>query len=310
MGVAPDVSVIIVNWNLKDDLRSCLSSIQPRGSPLEVETIVVDNGSGDGSLEMIRDDFPDVTLISNHENLGFAHASNQGMEAAAGRYLFLLNNDALLKGDCLALLVKFMDDHPDVGICGPRVVSADGTLQVRSKGFYPSISTALEQFYVPGFLKKRSRRVGFYEPRDLTDFQEIEWLSGCALMGRGEALEAVGLLDEETFTCFGNSYCDDVDWCYRMNKAGWKVMYVPEAEVLHHGGKTMKELRGKVVCAHAIGLTNFFSKHHGRFSSVVFNTMVGLGYSIQAAGWVGGAIFGQRTGYDKLKRLLPGRKSA
>lgn len=304
-----DVSVVVVSWNLLDLLRNCLEHIRCHHGSLSIETIVVDNGSSDGAVEMIERDFPEVRLIRNESNLGFSHASNQGMEVATGRYIILLNNDALLFKDALPRLVQFMDSHPDAGSCGPRVINRDGTLQVRSKGFYPSIPRALSQFFIPRFWGLGSRANAFYISDDSTEVREVDWLCGCALMARREAVEAVGLLDEEVFMCLGYSYCEDIDWCYRMSHAGWKVMYVPEAVVLHYGGETMKKLKGKVVAAHAIGLMNFFSKYHGRSSSLVFKLIISVGYAVKAVGWLAGALVGRGAGFDKLRRLIQGRRS-
>lgn len=298
-----DVSVIVVNWNLKDHLRSCLESVRNFRGSVSVEIIVIDNGSTDGSIEMMEREFADAKLVRNRSNLGFARASNEGMAAAAGRYLFLFNNDARLFEGALPRLVEFMDRHPDVGLCGPRVSNPDGTLQVRSKGFYPSIPRALGQFFVPGFLR-RQQPLGFYEARDLNVTRDIDWLSGCALMARREAVEDVGLLDDEVFM-----YLEDVDWCYRMRQAGWKVVYVPQGEVLHYGGVSMKKQKGKVVGSHAASLVAFYKKYHGQTSSLIFKLLIGLGYGIKFAGWLAGALVGRGAGYDKLRRLLPRRGS-
>lgn len=298
--LAPDVSIIIVNWNLREFLKKCLESIRSRSDSLTVETIVVDNASDDGSIEMVEQDFPEVSTIINRENAGFARASNQGMKVARGRYIFLLNNDAVLPEEVLASLVEFMDAHPDTGICGPRVINSDGTLQINSKGFYPSIPRIAAQLILPGhIMHPGGRSLGLYEYKDDKKTREFDWLSGCALMARREAVGIVGLLDAEVFM-----YCEDIDWCYRMKKGGWKVVNLPQVNVLHYGGQSMKLQMGATVGSHAAGLIAFYKRYHSKFATAFFRTVVLAGYAIQAIGWILAAIFGRREGLDKLRRLF------
>lgn len=296
----PDVSIIIANWNLKDYLRSCLASLYESSGTVEIEAIVVDNASTDGSVEMVEAEFGQVKLLRNEENVGFSKANNLAMDIARGRYIFLLNNDTLLYEHSLSRLVRFMDDHADAGVCGPRIINEDGSLQVRSKGRYPSISTALGQFLLPASWRHRGLRpLGFYEHQDNMTSRQIDWVSGCALMVRREALDTVGFLDSEVFM-----YCEDVDWCYRMRKAGWKVVYNPHSVVLHYGGKSMKKQTGRVVGAHKAGLVAFYGKYHGAGSTAVFRSVLWTGYALQAAGWLLDAVRGRRSGIDKFKRML------
>ena len=189
---SPDVTVIIVNWNLQEYLRKCIESVQRHSGRLDVEIIVVDNASSDGSVKMVEREFPGVTLLSNTENAGFSQANNQAIEVARGRYYFLLNNDTLLNDGSLPSLVEFMDVHAKAGICGPRVINEDKTLQVRSKGRYPSILTVMGHFFLPEAWQQRSDiPLGFYEFRDKMDARPVDWVSGCALLVRREAVDSV-----------------------------------------------------------------------------------------------------------------------
>jgi GT2 family glycosyltransferase len=295
----PDVSVVVVNWNLKEYLRDCLNSLQQHSGDLTVETLVVDNGSTDGSIEMVKKEFPNVTLLCNAKNVGFSRASNQAIKKAGGRYLFLMNNDAILFKDALPRLVEFMDQNTDVGICGPKVINEDGTLQIYAKGYYPSLPRALGHFFLPPILHRCFRSLGFYEFQESIISKPIDWLSGCAILARREAVESVGMLNEKVFM-----YCEDVDWCYRMNRAGWKIYYVPSAVVMHYGGQSMKKQTGKVVGAHRAGLVAFYSQYHGSVASTVFRMVLLIGYAMQALRWVGSALFGRRAGLDKIRRRL------
>lgn len=247
---------------------------------------------------MVEQEFPEVSTIINMENSGFARACNQGIKKARGRYIFLLNNDAELLEGALSSLAGFMDEHPDIGVCGPRVINSDSTLQVHSKGYYPSIPRIAGQLFLPGhFRHPGGRSLGLYEFSDDMDKWEFDWVSGCALVARREAIDEVGLLDADVFM-----YCEDVDWCYRMRKSGWKVMYLPLAQVLHYGGQSMLRQRGAVVGSHASGLLAFYSRYHGRAASMCFRIILTAGYAVNAAGWIIGWLFGRRSGIDKLKR--------
>lgn len=295
-----DVSVIVVNWNLREYLHGCLKSIQDCKGGLSVETIVVDNASSDESAEMVATEFPEALLIRNTENVGFSRANNQAIELASGRYYFLLNNDALLYEHSLPRLVDFMDAHPDAGICGPRVINEDGTLQVRSKGRYQSIRTALAHFFLPAACQQvGDKTLGFYEHRDDMEVRLVEWVSGCALMARKEAVADVGLLDADVFM-----YCEDVDWCYRMKRAGWKVYYVPAAVAKHYAGRSMRKQKGKAVGAVRQGMIAFYSKYHNRPATVVFQAVLLLGYAVQSVGWMLDAARGHGSGWDKVRRLF------
>ena len=304
-GAQPDVSVIVVNWNLKDILRECLESVRRQGAGLSLELIVVDNASSDGSADMIAAEFPEALLIRNAENRGFSSANNQGMEAAGGRYLFLLNSDAILHEDALVLMVEFMDANSEAGVCGPRVINQDGTPQLRSKGYFPSIPRALAHFFLPSRIRHgRLLSLGFYEPGDSTGARPVDWLSGCALMVRSEAVDQVGALDADVFM-----YCEDVDWCFRMKQAGWNVYYVPAAAVTHFGGQSMKLQTGRTVGAHAAGLVAFYAKYHGAARTGVFRAAVWLGYGVKAVGWLLAALAGRGSGFDKLRRMFPRARS-
>jgi len=301
----PDISVIIVNWNLREYLRDCLLSLRRHRGGLELETIVVDNASSDGSAAMVEREFPEAMLIRNSENAGFSKANNQAMARARGRYLFLLNNDALVYEGTLPGLVGFMDSHPGAGACGPRIVNADGTLQVRSKGYYPNIRRAAAHFFLPARVRhRRSGSLGFYEFQDRMDQRTVDWLSGCALMVRRKTVEKVGMLDADVFM-----YCEDIDWCYRMNRAGWQVWYMPGVSALHYGGRSMKRQSGRAVAAHAAGLIAFYSKYHGTLAAMLFRLVLLTGYAAHGLGWLVGGVFGRGGGMDKLRRMGSGRRS-
>lgn len=252
MTKGPTISVVIVSRNTAALLRDCLASIfnaSPDTPP--TETIVVDNGSSDGSAAMVKKDFPSVRLIENRDNPGFSKATNQGIRASTGPYVLLLNSDTLLERETLAYLADFMDRRPEAGACGARLVMADGRVQPYLFGSDPTLS----------YLVRRALKRAFFaaplhdwETRDL---MEVDWASGACLMTRREALNKAGLLDEEMFM-----YFEDTDLCLRIRGAGWKVYYNPGVTVTHLGGQSAlrdKERRS----AYFVSLRYFYRKHYG-----------------------------------------------
>ena len=231
---APDVSIIIVSWNTRDLLRDCLRAVEGSAGTA-TEMIVVDNASSDGSATMVRAEFPGVRTIENPGNRGFAKACNQGLTVARGRYRMLLNSDTRVNPDALARLVAFMDAHPRAGACGPQLRHFDGTLQPSGRAFPTLLAAVIAITPVPMWVRRVT--ADRFERRDYSRACEVDELTGAALCLRGEALDQVGVLDEDFFF-FG----EDVDLCWRLHKAGWTVTYLPEALVLHGWGGS----RGKV----------------------------------------------------------------
>jgi len=248
-----DVSVIVVSYNTRSLLEACLRSLLEQTPSLQLDVIVVDNASRDGSADAVRGAFPHVRLIANLENVGFAAASNQGIRASTGAYLLLLNPDTVVLDRAVERLVDYLEHHPDVGACGPRLCFPDGTYQ-RSAYPWPSIVGALYEY------SALFRRLPALAPA-WADHPEVSrpvgYCSGACLLVRRCCLEAVGPLDEGY-----RMYGEDVDWCTRMWRCGWPVHYVREASVVHHLGaatgdaamRRLKELRGKL---------HYLAKWHG-----------------------------------------------
>ncbi|MBD3293685.1 MAG: glycosyltransferase, partial [Armatimonadia bacterium] len=193
----PDVSVCIVSWNVADDLRACLQSVRKQHTPPTFEVIVADNDSSDDSVQMVRNEFPDVELIVNEENLGFAKATNQTLRAARGRYLMMLNPDTVLEPDCLAKLAAVADVHPEAGIIAPRLVYPDGSLQYSCRRF-PTIAAAVYRNTIFGRLFPDAEAAAEYIMRDCDHEtqHDVDWASGACLLIRRKAYEQVGELDE------------------------------------------------------------------------------------------------------------------
>ncbi|MBN1136181.1 MAG: glycosyltransferase family 2 protein [Anaerolineae bacterium] len=263
-----DVTVVIVSWNVRDLLRRCLRSILdsraadsggPPSPHLQIEVVVVDNASGDGSAEMVRAEFPQVRLIANEENRGFTAANNQGLATGQGRYLMVLNPDTELASDTLATMADYLEEHPRVGVMGPQLRYADGRLQPSRRRF-PTLTTALFESTVLGEWWPDNRFARRYRMADTPDdaIQTVDWLVGACLLVRREAYEEAGGLDEGFFM-----YSEEIDWCRRIKSAGWEVVYLPTATVIHHEGKSSEQ----VVAARHIyfqsSKVRYFRKHHG-----------------------------------------------
>jgi N-acetylglucosaminyl-diphospho-decaprenol L-rhamnosyltransferase len=228
---------------------------------LTCEIIVVDNVSTDGSAEMVRAEFPDVHLIVNTENRGFPAANNQGIAVAEGRYALILNPDTEVVGDALATMVAYADAHPDVGVVGPQLLNDDRSIQ-SSRRRFPTMATAFFestwlQLYAPRRMMKR------YTVQDRPDDAtlDVDWVMGAALMARREAIEQVGPMDEGYFM-----YSEELDWCKRFKDAGWRVVYLPTARIIHHGGKSSDQVVTSRHIHFQTSKVRYFRKHHGRLA--------------------------------------------
>jgi N-acetylglucosaminyl-diphospho-decaprenol L-rhamnosyltransferase len=230
---APDLSVVIVNWNTRELLRGCLDSL-PVGldAAHTAEVWVVDNASGDESASMVARNYPHVRLIANDENVGFARANNQAIRQSAGRHVLLLNSDTSVKAGALSAMVRFLDDRPEIGVVGCGLENADGSTQRSAWNHYPSLSTlAAEAFYlwrIPGL-----RRWVLGHEQSLTNPTQpiaVKHLLGACMMLRRPVLEAVGLMDEGYFM-----YLEETEWCRRIDAAGWPIFYLPTARITHFG---------------------------------------------------------------------------
>lgn len=227
-----DVSIIIVSWNTREFLLQCLQSIVETSKDCAYDITVVDNNSSDGSVEAVEKSFPAVKVIQTGANLGFAKANNVGIQNTSGKFVCLMNSDVKLFPKCLEQLSSYMEEHPKVGISGPRVLNADLTIQ-RSHTRFPSIwRTLCRSLGVSTFFPNSTFFHGYDAPRVSDDeASEVDVLYGSFWMVRRDALPEVGLIDESYFM-----YFEDVEWCIRFMKAGWKAAYVPTAKAVHYGG--------------------------------------------------------------------------
>ena len=271
------LSIIIVNWNVRDLLRECLRSIEDEKGDLSLEIIVVDSASNDDSAAMVRSEFPSVHLIACTENVGFPRGNNIGLQEARGDYLLLLNPDTVIVDDALAVLVSYLQVNPDVGVVGPQLLNPDGSVQ-SSRRRFPTVTTGFfESTWLEGLASGILRR---YYALDLPDdaTADVDWLTGACIMGPRSTYEAVGGMDEGYFM-----YSEELDWCRRIKESGRRVVYYPAAQVIHHVGKSSEQ----AVTARHINFNRaklrYFRKYHGRFMVAVLRVFLLAGYAWQIA---------------------------
>ncbi|MEJ7570000.1 MAG: glycosyltransferase family 2 protein [Gaiellaceae bacterium] len=244
-----DVSIVVVTHNALPWVEQCLESV--RGE----ETIVVDNGSTDGTVDVVRELFPEARILER-ENRGLAAGWNAGIAASSGRYVLILNADAWLTEGSLGRLVAFADEHPEAAVVGPRLSNPDGTLQRSVRGVPTLWRLATEYF----FLRKLAPRTHLLNAFYAGDFghdrvREAEVVMGACMLVRREAIDAVGPLDEDFFL-----FSEETDWCYRFGQAGWKLLFFPGAECVHVGGASHG---GRLYHENLRGHLRFFAKHRG-----------------------------------------------
>ena len=278
-GAIARVAVVVVSYNVRELLRGCLQSVLAQAERTEV--IVVDNASSDCSTEMVKREFAQVRLIKNSGNGGFSHASNQGIASTAAPYVLSLNPDTVLQPGAIGALAGHLDLHPEVGAVGPKIVRPDGSLDLAARRAFPSPSVALFRLTLLSRLFPRHRRLARYNLTDRSSDAEQEIDSGTAacLMFRRAALEQVGLYDEAFFM-----YGEDLDLCFRLKAAGWRIVYVPQAVVLHYKGQSSRQRSSAMIREFHRSMWIFFNKHYRRSTPAAVAAMVHVGIEARAIG--------------------------
>lgn len=261
-----ELSIIIINWNTRDLLEQCLDSLFRSTGIQELEVFVVDNASRDYSPEMVKERFPQVHLIANDTNIGFAAANNQAARLSTGEYILLLNSDTIVRSGAIDTLAQFLDNHQRVGAVGARLLNADSSLQYSCSPL-PGLGREFKRmFHLPGV-----RQDGYYEMADwdINTSRQVGVLLGACMLIRRKALDQVGLLDEDYFM-----YTEEVDLCYRIARAGWQLFWVPAAEVVHFGGQSTRQASDEMFLRLYESKLLYFRKHHGRFKSLIYKLIL------------------------------------
>jgi GT2 family glycosyltransferase len=262
-GGYPDVtlSIVIVSWNVAGLLEQCIESIIKHSTGIPLEIIVVDNASDDRTREMLREQFPAVKVIANEKNEGFARANNQALKRIAGRFVLILNPDTILVDRSLDRMIQFMDSHPEVGMAGPCVAYPNGEIQKTCARLIPNLAGVLfhdifHLWKLPFVGKRFAQRV--YYPYDYSITQEVDAISGAAMMVRREIVETVGGFGE-SFIHYG----EDLDWCFRIKRAGWQIHYVSDASVVHFSSQSSRQVPVRTAVNGVLSMQEYFSRCFG-----------------------------------------------
>ncbi|MDP8921258.1 MAG: glycosyltransferase family 2 protein [Chloroflexota bacterium] len=266
-----DLSVVIVNYNVRGLLRDCLRSLEPDLHELRGEVWVVDNASQDGSAEMVAEEFPSVRLVRNEQNRGYAAANNQAIREARGRHVLVLNPDTKLPPGAILACLAEMDRHPDIGALGPKLVRANGSLDRACRRSFPSPEVAF--FRLSGLAKlfPNHPRVARYNLLDVDPDTplDVDSVCGAFMLVRREVIERVGMFDE-TFRMYG----EDLDWAYRIKAAGWRVRYHPSVVVIHYKGQSSRQRPASSIRAFYHAMHVFYDKYYAPTRPAPFNALI------------------------------------
>jgi len=277
-----DLTVIVLNWNTRNDLRACLASLVDQQHEHAIEIIVADNASADGSREMVAAEFPQVRLVVHSQNLGFCAGNNRAVPDNPGRYVLFLNADTRVTHCALDTLIRFADEHPDAGIVGPRLLNLDGSLQYSCRRF-PNLGVGFFRNTLLGRLFPRNRFTQDYLMADWDHStpRDVDWVSGAALLIRREVLRATGGFDEGFYM-----YCEDVDLCYRVHELGWRVMYCPAAVIYHAIGRSSDQVPTRATYAFHRSMYRFYRKHYARKTPWFVRPLILPGLVLRASGQI------------------------
>jgi GT2 family glycosyltransferase len=292
----PRVSVVIVNWKTPQLLANCLRSLRTDRGYRDFEIFVVDNASGDGSVDLIARDFPNVALIANDENVGFPKACNQAIAQAQGQYILLLNPDTYVVGDAISELACYLDQNHTCGAVGPKILNKDGSLQLACRRSFPDPLAALFRVTYLSWLFPKHPLIARYNLtyKDPDSILEVDGLSGSCMMVRRSAIERVGMLDDEWFM-----YGEELDWCWRIKQAGMSIVYYPASVIYHYHGAASRLRPVKATIALHHGLYLFYRKH------IAERYWAPVNWAIYSAIWMRALIF-VLIGF--LRGLFPGQK--
>ena len=286
------MTAVIVNWNTRDLLVRCLESLRDNGlGKGRTEVVVVDNGSADGSLQVIAADWPEVKVIANTENVGYVRANNQAIAATDGEYVLLINTDAFLQPHALDRLVAQLDADPRAAVVGPRLVYGDGSWQRWTAGRFPSLAVALNYYlYVERLLPGWPRAQGIWLTQDVREAFRPDWVCSACMLVRRQALDEVGLLNEEY-----PAYVEDLEFCERAARAGWRTWYRPDAEVIHLMGQSTKLQTGNISPASIRNFNRYFQSRNGRVATRILRLAQVTGFASRAFAYYAAGRLGRGT---------------
>lgn len=277
---ALQLSIIIVNYNVRDFLHQAIRSLDKARAGLRSEIIVVDNASADGSVEMLRSRFPRIRVLASTVNLGFARANNLALKMAKGEYVLLINPDTVVQEDTLRVMLEFFRQNPNAGLAGCKILNPDGSFQLACRRGFPTPWVAFTKLSGLASLMPKTRAFGKYNLtyRDVDQSCEVDAVSGSFMMIRKKVVEEVGGLDEEFFM-----YGEDLDWCYRIQHAGWKIFYEPRTSIIHYKGESTRRSSLNEIRTFYEAMHLFVRKHHGRPNLMARGLRIGIIVGAQLA---------------------------
>lgn len=279
-GATVRLSIVIVNWNVRELLRACIASVYADGGlpAEELQVIVVDNASADASAQMVREAYPEVELLANADNPGFGRANNQALPLCRAPMVLLLNPDTLVLPGALATMLRTMDGDPTIGVLGSRLLNGDGSLQRWTGGAYPRLANLFNHyFFVDRLLPRAWRPPPLYLDHDVAADTDVDWVSGACMLLRGSALGG-RLFDPDYFM-----YGEDMALCHRLKLAGSRVVYTPRASIVHFQGESMKQQQGDVLLSSLKGPRQFYRQMRGERAVWVYDLVTFGGFALRWA---------------------------
>ena len=275
-----DLTIVVLNWNTRDDLRACLSSIYAHPRKHKIDVIVADNASQDDSREMIKREFPKALLVHHHTNLGYCAGNNRAVPENPGRYLLFLNADTIVTECALDSLIEFGDSQPDIGVIGPKLLNRDGSLQYSCRRF-PNLGAGFFRNTPLGRLFPKNRYTQDYLMTDWDHAspRDVDWVSGAAFFIRRETWEQTGGFDEGFYM-----YCEEVDLCYRAKQLGWQVVYYPDSVIYHIIGRSTDQVPTRATYYFHTSMYRFYKKHYAGKTSILVRPLIIPGLIARASG--------------------------
>jgi GT2 family glycosyltransferase len=273
-----DISVIIVSWNCKKFLLECLASFYDQVSRASTEVIIVDNASSDGTPEAVRNAYPEVKLIENTANMGFAQGNNIGLKHATGKYICLINPDVIVLDRCIAKMQRYMEDNPDIGMVGPAILDVDGAIQ-RSCMRRPTLWNQFCRAVGLDTVTSSSKVFGGFLMKDcrFDEICDVDIINGCFWMVRREAVNDVGGLDAGFWM-----YGDDLDWCQRFRLARWRIVFFPEARAIHYGGGASENAPIRFYVEMNRANLRYWRKYHNYMSYCLYWLLLNLAHGLRS----------------------------
>lgn len=267
-----DLSIVILNWNVRDLLDRCLASIT--SDRFSFETIVVDNASTDDSVAMVRSKYPNSIVITNLTNLGFTGGNNLGIQAAHGRYVMVLNPDAEIVDAAIDQMIDYLDAHAEVGAIGPQLLNPDRSVQSSRRRFPTMLTGIFESTWLQGIAPRYVLHRFYMDDVSPDAVQEVDWLTGACTIFRRSVLDQVGIYDEANFFM----YSEEIDLCRRIKAAGHSIVYLPAAQVIHFIGQSSDQVVAARQLYFQTSKVHYFRKHHGRFKAGVLRLFLLTSY--------------------------------